>query len=512
MRIILHYLFAALTLTLYGGEICPLLNAMPCATMGAVIGLFLTGSLVMRKPILHLCVESSPLIYQPWRQFLTDHAMITAAGLGVLVTNHLAFGIPVASGIKFLVGFLGFGFFISADMALARERAVIEQVKTSPPFLTKPVYLYPRARKFFYIALISTLYVMIIIALIIYQDLELLKSIDPEQIGHLMPETTADIFKEMTFIMAVLLIMAVDIIYSYSKNLRILFTIETGILKAVSRGELSRLVPVATNDEFGIIATYTNTMIYALRDRIRMLSNLKVAQEAQKNLLPGKAPQWPGLDLSGTLIYCEEVGGDHFDFLELPGSRLGVAVTDSSGHGVGSAFHMATTRAFLRFGAEHYQGPSCLVREVNKYLTRDSYDTGRFTSLFFLELDAATRTAAWVRAGHEPAFFYDAGTRSITTLTGEGMALGVAHDLCVNEYQIKGWNQGSVLLIITDGLKETRNASGDMFGEKNIRAVLSETATLTSREIQQQLIKRLNTFRGNVSIEDDITLVVIRLL
>ena len=86
--------------------------------------------------------------------------------------------------------------------------------------------------------------------------------------------------------MAVLLALVVNLIVSYSRNLRLLFNNETDVLERVSRGDLSRTVPVATRDEFGVIAGHTNSMIQGLRHRTKMITALKLAEEVQQNLLP----------------------------------------------------------------------------------------------------------------------------------------------------------------------------------------------------------------------------------
>ncbi|MFH1152779.1 MAG: SpoIIE family protein phosphatase [Pseudomonadota bacterium] len=488
------------------------MEAMPPGLLGAIIGLSMGFILLARISVSRLMVESAPPIHQPLRQFFWDHLLFLAGGIVVIFIVVIFRGVPLAGGGALFVGFMGFGFFVAIDMALLKEKKVISQALTQETPLLKPAYLYPRARKFFFIALTATLYVMAVISLIISRDLGWLKSIDSSQLGALMPETTATIFKEMAFVMMILLAMTVNIIYSYSRNLRLLFETETRVLKSVTRGDLSRLVPVATNDEFGIIAGYTNIMIHALRDRIRILSNLKVAKEVQKNLLPNHPPAYPGLDASGTILYCQEVGGDYFDYFNLPGNRFGVAVTDSSDHGVGSALHMTTVRALIRSAARNYAGPATLIREVNSLLTQDCDGTGRFTTVFFLEIDPEHRCLTWVRAGHEPGILFNPMTQEFCPLMGNGMALGVVEDLEVEQNTIQGWERESILLISSDGLKESRNEDNVMYGQQRIRSIIRRYCTEPAAAIQKFLINDLEAFRGEIPIEDDTTIVVIKLL
>ncbi|MCP4115896.1 MAG: SpoIIE family protein phosphatase [Desulfobacteraceae bacterium] len=489
-----------------------MLEAMPSVMLGASILVSMVIALVLRRLVMARYIHGAPLFEQPRRQFILEYALFTMAGFMAISANKFYYGIGYDSGSMFFIGFLAFGFFIALDLSLDRERAMIEERMNTQPSTGVPDPLRPMTRKFFMVALVTTLYVMVIIILIISRDLSWLKSMDSRRISLLMPATTQTIFKEITFVMALLLLMVVNILISYSRNLKILFETETSILESVSKGDLSRFVPVATNDEFGAIAGYTNTMIRSLRDHIRMLTALKVATEVQKNMLPSKAPAYPGIDMAGTILYCQEVGGDYFDYMALPGNRLGIAVTDSAGHGVGAALHMTTARAFMRFAAESYQGPTVLVNDVNRHLARDSCDTGRFATLFFLEIDASNKTLKWVRAGHEPALFLDPDTGSFQVLMGEGMALGVDETMEAREYLINGWAPGAILVIFSDGLKEARNKEGEMFGGKRIRRAVKQHRNKPAARIQAMLIKEFERFTAGVPMEDDITMVIIRLL
>ena len=367
-------------------------------------------------------------------------------------------------------------------------------------------------RKFFIVAMVTNLLVMIIIMLIIGRDLAWLASMDVSQMNVMMGMTTRTIFKEILFVIAILSVQVINMLYSYSKNLKLLFQMETSVLESVTNGDLSSLVPVATSDEFGVIAINTNKMILGLRDRIRMLTRLNVAQEVQKNLLPNNAPDFPDMDISGISLYCEEVGGDYFDYFKFSEKKFGIALTDSSGHGVGAGLHMTTIRAFFRYGAENYKGPSHLIQSVNKHLTRDSYEAGRFTTVFFAEIDLEHHVMKWIRAGHEPPVLFMPGSGNVQRLRGQGMALGVDAHTQINEYEICDWEKGTILVIFSDGLKETRNAHGQMYGEQKIIQVIQENVSQSAQTIETKLIQDLNHFRKAVPIEDDITIVVVKFL
>ena len=489
-----------------------MLEGVPSGMLGALTSLVFLIVFIIRFLILKKFVHRSPLIDQAKRQFFSEYGLVLLAGILMVFLDYFILSIPFVNGIVFLIGFIAFGFFIAIDMSLLKERSVIKNALENSNVIKVPQQFYPLTRKFFIVALVTNILVMIIIMLIIGRDLAWLAGMDLSQMNIMMEMTTRAIFKEISLVITILLILVINILYSYSKNLKMLFQTETDVLESVSNGDLSTLVPVATSDEFGVIAAYTNKMIHGLRDRIRILTRLNVAKEVQKNLLPNNAPDFPNLDISGKSLYCEEVGGDYFDYFKFPGNRIGIAVTDSSGHGVGAGLHMTTIRAFLRYGAEDYKGPAQLIRSVNKHLTRDSYETGRFTTVFFVEIDQERKVIKWVRAGHEPALFFTPESGKFQKLLGNGMALGVDADAQINEHEINGWGKGSILVIVSDGLKESRNSQGEMYGEKRIIKIIEQYATQSAKTIEKKLIEDLNNYRKDVPIADDITIVIVKFL
>ena len=177
------------------------------------------------------------------------------------------------------------------------------------------------------------------------------------------------------------------------------------VLQNVRNGRLDRRVAVRSNDEIGYVGDVINEMTAGLREREKMHQSLELAREVQQNLLPRCAPQQMGLDIAGRSIYCDQTGGDYFDFLEVgpPGDNtVGLVVGDVSGHGVPSALLMATARALMRQRSFLPGGPAQVVSDVNSHLSRDVEDSGQFMTLFYLVIDPVERAqvgASRPRAG-----------------------------------------------------------------------------------------------------------------
>lgn len=479
-------------------------------TLGAVILTSFAVALASSAPLRPRFVRRVPEISQPKRMFMLDLGVCLFAGLLINIYNMILYPMPVTSTISMMIGCAVAGFFIGLDSALAQERCVIQQAMSRDETLPLPKRLFSMTRKFSFVALVTALFVALVLILVFTRDIVWLSKIgqDEASIVHAQMSVTSEVF----FIMAILMVPVVNLIVSYSRNLKLLFNNQTRILEQVSRGDLSAKVPVATNDEFGLIAGYTNNMIEGLRHRIQLISALKVAEELQQNLLPLQDPRVAGLDIAGVSNYCDETGGDYYDYFKLPDDRLGIVVADASGHGVGAAMHMATVRAFLHFGIRDYRGPARLLTNVNAYVTRDSAQTGNFMSLFFLEIDQRNKFLRWVRAGHEPALVFERAKNSFAELDGAGMALGVDGKFQYTEFSQDGWNSDDIILIGTDGIHETRNAAGIMFGHERLRDIIRRHADAEAKSIRDAIIGNLQDFRGDASQEDDVTLVIVKLL
>ncbi len=284
-------------------------------------------------------------------------------------------------------------------------------------------------------------------------------------------------------------------------------------LKGVERGEYDEKIQVTANDEIGYAGAVVNTMTLGLKDRLTMQRSLNLARQVQQNLLPGNNPVFPGLDIVGQSIYCDETGGDYYDFIQFDrekNKKIGVVIGDVSGHGVSSALLMATARGFLRQRSA-LPGSICeIVSDVNVQLTRDVGDSGNFMTMFYLTVDRQSKSLEWVRAGHDPAILYDTDTDSISFLKGSGMALGVDPDYFYEKNERINLHGGQIILLGTDGIWEARNVRGKMFGKNRVTEIVRQNSHLTAGEILEKLTVTLASFQENSTAEDDFTCIIIK--
>jgi serine phosphatase RsbU (regulator of sigma subunit) len=261
------------------------------------------------------------------------------------------------------------------------------------------------------------------------------------------------------------------------------------------------------------VEAYRKTTTHQMQFK-KVQSSLAQASMIQQNLVPKSNPQVEGFDIAGKSIWCDETSGDYYDFIQPADweqKKIGIVVADVIGHGISSALLMTTARAFFRERVLSSGSSTALVADVNQRLVRDIEDLSLFMTLFYSEIDITERCFRWVHAGHEPAMLYDPAENSFEALGGKGLALGVKEDWVYEESE-KQLHTGQIILIGTDGIKETRNEQNELFGAEQFNRVIRDHAHKSAGDIIIEMFDALERFRFPVEREDDETLVVIKVL
>lgn len=281
-------------------------------------------------------------------------------------------------------------------------------------------------------------------------------------------------------------------------------------LEAVASGNLDvSLPPTRSRDELGQLVRHFNQMTEALRERRTIKRSLEVAAEVQRYLLPHSAPSIAGWDIFGQANYCDETGGDFYDFVPLPNGRLAVLLGDASGHGIGSALVMATVRAAARNIIRAYAGdPDRIITELNRVSVED-LGSGRFITLCAMGLTPGLGAVNWISAGHEPCLHLSGGR--VTELRSTGIALGIDPDATHPSSEQVHLANDDVLLLFSDGVSEARNGTGEFLGRESIKQwLIGLPPGMTAEEIHRHLYQQLLTFTSPRKPQDDVTIVVVR--
>jgi sigma-B regulation protein RsbU (phosphoserine phosphatase) len=253
----------------------------------------------------------------------------------------------------------------------------------------------------------------------------------------------------------------------------------------------------------------------ALRSEHRQLTSivketeaeLQLAQRIQQHLLPAEPPKLPGVDIFGKSLAAEWTSGDYFDYLTLRDGTVAVVIADVSGHGLGPALLMSSTRASFRGLAPSVADVGELLTYGNRAVV-DSVSEREFVTSFATRYNASLRAIDFAGAGHNAYLMRCDGSSQM--LAADGPPLGIVPDLKISTSQQSDIRTGDILILVTDGILESRNARGEMFGEKRLLESVEKSREHSAALIVAELIQAARSFSENQLQEDDITAVVMK--
>jgi phosphoserine phosphatase RsbU/P len=263
------------------------------------------------------------------------------------------------------------------------------------------------------------------------------------------------------------------------------------------------------------MAVHNQSMLEYLLQKRQLDLDLALASGIQQMLLPAEAPTVPGVLLDARYRAAQQVGGDLYDLIPLPGGRLGVAVADVSGKGIAASLLMAICRTNLRQMAAHHESPAAALAELNRAMGGQTAQ-GLFITVIYAIVDPAAGEIVYARAGHErPLFLRNpaAGGGRGEFLASEGMPIGLvpAHlfEPVLQDRRLP-FLAGDVFVLYTDGLTEAPNAAGQEFSGARLADVVQAHSAKSPREINDGILDALVRFSGREDSHDDLTLVTLQ--
>jgi steroid delta-isomerase-like uncharacterized protein len=243
-----------------------------------------------------------------------------------------------------------------------------------------------------------------------------------------------------------------------------------------------------------------------ISERERIEQELQVARRIQHALLPKEVPKLEGWEISPFYGPAREVGGDFYDFLELPNEHLGLVVGDATGKGVPAALVMSSARSMLRAVAQASDSPGDVLRRANDPLVVD-IPPNMFVTCFYAILDPRSGRLVYANAGHDMPYLHRLSGEA-EELRARGMPLGLMPGMSYEEKETV-LDAGEAALFYSDGLVEAHDPRGDMFGFPRLKALVAKHSEEGS--LGDLLLEELYSFVGEGwEQEDDITLLTLR--
>jgi sigma-B regulation protein RsbU (phosphoserine phosphatase) len=241
-------------------------------------------------------------------------------------------------------------------------------------------------------------------------------------------------------------------------------------------------------------------------EKERISSELRIAKNIQKQMLPETFPPYPerdDIDIYGSLVPAREVGGDLFDFF-LRDEKLFFCIGDVSGKGVPSAMVMSVVHSLFRMASAHESNPARIMQTINE-TTCENNETNMFVTMFIGILDLPTGRMRYCNAGHDIPVIV--GHEALPAKPN--LPVGLFNDFTY-EMQEMVLENGSMLFLYTDGLTEAKNSAHKQFGLDRIMQVLSQSVTLTPTQLLGKMTEEVHAFVKDAEQSDDLTMLAIR--
>ncbi len=246
----------------------------------------------------------------------------------------------------------------------------------------------------------------------------------------------------------------------------------------------------------------------------RMAREMQLAREIQQAFLPQSLPELDDWDLKVFWRTAREVGGDFYDFFELPDGRMGLVIADVADKGMPAALFMTLVRTLVRATALQLSAPDQVLERVNDLLVPDA-PQGMFVTLTYAVLNLETGELEYANAGHNPPLILRNQSCNLESFDRTGMALGVLEGIRIGGRHICLEPEDFVIMY-TDGVTEAFSPSGDIFGEQRLfNTILDVVASDPEHIVDAQTVLEtidwaVSDFVENSTISDDLTLVILK--
>lgn len=290
-------------------------------------------------------------------------------------------------------------------------------------------------------------------------------------------------------------------------------------LDRIGHGDLDTPLRVKGRTEFSMLADTVNSMAGELKraqkamvERERLAHEITLARSIQQSLLPRDRIRAGDFVIDGRQDPAAEVGGDYYDFFSLPGNRIGVAIADVSGKGLGGCMVMSMLSALLHAYKDTHTSPRELLCRLDDRLI-EILSPETFITMFYGILDPETGTFTFASAAHCPTFIYRRTTSTVEELRTRGIPLGAIREGAIRdtlEDTVIRLEPGDVLLQYTDGINEAFDTERrEQFGFERMQEIMEQEAKEGYTTLIKNLRVRLTSWRGAGRRDDDETLLVV---
>lgn len=285
------------------------------------------------------------------------------------------------------------------------------------------------------------------------------------------------------------------------------------VITKIGDGDFDVRTNMRGKDELAMLGRLIDRTVPSVKELIETRASLDAARDVQNTLLPQEAYQDSYIMISGRARPCDEIGGDFFDILggaNLGEGRSGFMLGDVTGHGVAAALLAATARAYLRGTLLAGVPLGSAISAANERINEDS-GTSRFIVFIGAFYDGPKQELSLVAAGH-PGFLLRKGSEEFEMIPAKGIPLGIDNEAEFPQTRFEGIGSGDLFMLASDGAWEARNSEGEEFGLKRLMSLVSKHRAEKPQVILDNIFQEISEWHNEISLEDDCTLVIAKMI
>ncbi|WP_260738007.1 PP2C family protein-serine/threonine phosphatase [Tunturiibacter lichenicola] len=245
------------------------------------------------------------------------------------------------------------------------------------------------------------------------------------------------------------------------------------------------------------------------RQRDEYENDLVLASQVQRRVLP-KPPIVPGLELAAGMQTARLLGGDYYDFFQIAPDIIDVVIADVSGKGAAASLLMPSLAVALRLRAGELSGPAAIIKDLDEVLQQIT-NPATFITIFYARFNTTLHTLEYACGGHNPPLLLCPSTGESLLLEEAGPIVGILPDAQYANTIIP-IKPGDILALYTDGVTEQENTQGEQFSIDRLQRLLLSKAAEPAAAVITDITDSVSTFAGTMEQEDDLTIVVAKVL
>jgi serine phosphatase RsbU (regulator of sigma subunit) len=245
------------------------------------------------------------------------------------------------------------------------------------------------------------------------------------------------------------------------------------------------------------------------RQRDEYEKDLTLASQVQRRVL-SQPPVLPGIELAASMQPARLLGGDYYDFFQISDDIVDVVIADVSGKGAAASLLMPSLAVALRLRARELSGPAAIIKDLDGVLKQIT-NASTFVTIFYARINPSLRTLQYANGGHNPPLLVRPRTGEVIPLEEAGPIVGILPDAQFSDTSVR-LEQGDILTLFTDGCTEQENESDEQFSLDRLKDLILSKESDSAPALVADVTEAVFTFAGTKEQEDDLTVVVVKVL